>query len=227
MISIFNQTNRKMILFSVSIISLLFISCTTNNDVDEKVDPNYFPMNVGNYWIYNYYEIDSLGNEKQIEGYDSILITKDTLINNRHFWWFRSQQTVRVFGNCLADSAGYLIDQTGNKYFSSTNFTDTLMNYDLWNQVGTGPQLKMSIRIVMQKEAVQKTTPLATFTALVAREYVTFFNTHDKPCRLTCDKYYCKDVGLVVDTYTYNNYEWEKKKYEKRLVRYKLIDKKP
>ena len=109
---------------------ILLYSCSKDKPILEprSVVPDYTPMSVGSYWVYDWYSVDTLGNEWPIGLTDSVYIAGDTIIGNDTFairvgtWYFASQP----FREYWRDSAGYLVNPWGGISFSATNFTDTL-----------------------------------------------------------------------------------------------------
>ncbi|NQZ76448.1 MAG: hypothetical protein HRT61_10110 [Ekhidna sp.] len=64
---------------------LLFASCT-----DEEVAPTqnvieFTDLKIGNYWVYDWFEIDPDGTESSLNKRDSLYIEKDTTILNRTY----------------------------------------------------------------------------------------------------------------------------------------------
>jgi hypothetical protein len=50
---------RKLLALVMAITSLL--SC--NKEDDKEIKTDYLPLRIGNYWIYQEYNIDTMGNE--------------------------------------------------------------------------------------------------------------------------------------------------------------------
>ena len=74
----------------ISCVSLLICSCEKPDDDNDPITPaplvydNYSQLKVGNYWIYQRFEVDSLGIGTPTSVYDSCYVEKDTLINNNN-----------------------------------------------------------------------------------------------------------------------------------------------
>jgi len=65
--------------------STLFIGCFKENQ-ESVVYPDFAMLKVGNYWIYQYFDIDSLGNATATNTYDSCYVEKDTTINGKTYF---------------------------------------------------------------------------------------------------------------------------------------------
>lgn len=65
---------RKLIYLGLLV--ALFTSCDKDNStpiIDSADKANYFPLQIGNYWVYEHYDIDSLGNETIKNRTDSVI----------------------------------------------------------------------------------------------------------------------------------------------------------
>lgn len=120
----------------VALSTFLVIGCakekieTANCEVTELQsgqDIEYiFPKTIGSYWVYNWYQIDSLGVETQMSHIDSTIITGDSIINGHLFTIYEES----FFGNFTTkfkrDSSGYIINQFGEIEYSYLDFDNTL-----------------------------------------------------------------------------------------------------
>ena len=135
----------KHILIICSLI--LFYSC----DRDKKtitpeepepapsVTPSLFPMSVGNYWVYQLSNDDSLGNLNLQNGFDSVYVEADTMIASEHYYKFRHSNTTSYagyysFGNAtsvqyLRDSSGYIVNANHQIVLDKTHINDTINRY--------------------------------------------------------------------------------------------------
>lgn len=124
----------------VALSAFLVIGCakekieTVNCEVTELQsgqDIEYiFPKTIGSYWVYNWYQIDSLGVETQMSHIDSTIITGDSIINGHLFTIYEES----FFGNFTTkfkrDSSGYIINQFGDVEYSYLDFDNPLsINY--------------------------------------------------------------------------------------------------
>ncbi len=209
-------------LFVIGLIVFSLLSCekenpgTTNNEVF-----SYDYLQIGNYWIYEHFEIDTTGNEEKISETDSIVITRDTLINNNTYFIFegtnypynRQWEIVRI----LRDSSGYLINNEGTILLAPNNFTDTLIK-KVYAPVDDVILYTLTTKMEHVEEPV--TVRAGTFKVFNYRSTIC---TPDVipgiPNPRYMDNYYASGVGEILDTYFYLR---GITKFEKRLIRYHI-----
>lgn len=176
---------------------------------------SYFHLNYGSYWVYDWYVIDSLGNETFLNITDSIFISGDTTIGNSTYsisegTWFGGSPFVEY----LRDSSFHLVNEAGRVFCSSTNFTDTLHIWNSMNGDETG-FLKMA------QNTSSVTVPAGTFTSLNA-VYTVVNNVGTWPCIGALDihnNFYSEYVGKVKSTFQITG-DNSCKVYEQRLRDY-------
>jgi hypothetical protein len=111
------------------LLTLITISCKKEKDqiypspIPESTAPNYGMLTVGNYWVYERFEIDYLGVTTPMNVYDSCYISKDTIINGKTYYEMYRPNTYGSFYSYLRDSAGCIFDHYGRQRFSPTDFT--------------------------------------------------------------------------------------------------------
>ncbi len=212
-------------LFYVAMVITLITSCE-NDQTEESITPvetsSYMPLEVGNYWVYTYYKIDTLGNETDQNKTDSVVITKDTLINGNQYYVIEGTDyygSVREWDviDILRDSSGYIVNEEGKIRFSEDNFTDTLYTivkvYD--------NDTIYTITCKMEEYATSVSVPAGEFEVLNYQGTVT---TPEEIPGVAYPRYvnklYSKDVGIVFKNYIliYSN-AWY---IEKRLLRYNI-----
>lgn len=205
-----------------------FNSCKTENKPSNETQLVYLPMSVGNYWIYQHFIVDSLGIEHPLNSFDSLVITKDTLINNKLYYEFGGRQNNAPFHKFLRDSAGYLLNGNGENIFSTHNFKDTLLKQNDSVEFNKIKRLIFTFKIKMESVPVIKTTAAGEFNTLNAQGYLTTYY-YDSSARLidtiitTQNTYYAKNVGIIIQEYQYyTEIKVYKRRFEKRLIRYKL-----
>lgn len=101
--------------------------------------PNYTQLKVGNYWVYERFEVDTIGNETPLGIIDTCRIEKDTIINGKTYYkYVRAPYFSLPTTTFVRDSLHYLVDNTGRIIFSSQVFDeifrvylDTLGGYEL------------------------------------------------------------------------------------------------
>ncbi len=186
-----------MKIFTAFVIIITFASCSKDVAIPENSTsaaiPNYFPMTIGSYWVYDWYIVDSSGNSTFLNITDSISIVGDTLIGTDTFaigvgGWFGGAPT-RGYSR---DSSGYLIDTSGRIYSSANNYIDTL--YTWYPTSGTTMGYCKMIDI-----GEMVTVPAGTFRTINAAYVVVnlvgnwgcigIYDIHDKQ--------YAENIGIV------------------------------
>jgi hypothetical protein len=123
----------------ILIMALFVASCkkdesnpVENNGVQEKVT-DYYPLEVGNYWIYEYYTSDSTLNFINQNIIDSVYIEKDSVCNGNvyavvwsSYWSDPSHLTGQ---DLIRDSSGYIVNQNGSRLFTINQTTSNLIAY--------------------------------------------------------------------------------------------------
>jgi hypothetical protein len=209
---------RRLIIIAF-VLPILFSCNKENNEIEPSEVLTYFPLEIGNYWIYQHYKIDTLGNETILEAIDSITITKDTLIRGDNFFIFEGHSDMGfcdLDGSVLRDSSGYLVDSAGNIFFAESNFTDTLLTYAAFIDGDT----VYTIDYKMEQHDIDVITPAGSFEVLNYRgTLIMHEEVEDLPSTRYMNNFYSKDVGKIVSTYLFMSVPYT---YERRLVRYHI-----
>ena len=206
---------------------LLFglFACEKNGDeVTEPIEktPDYFPKTTGSYWVYNTYEIDSLGNEELINENDTIIVTGDTTINGNSFKVFFGKRLgigYRKVEMFYRDSAEFIVDSEGKKVFSQTNFTDTLYLEALHNAEDTS--IYWFSKMTNLENEVQ--LPANTFDSLLNAQITLVYCNDSIYFSANFHNLYAPNVGKIIKQYAWvGGYERVNIYYEERLVSYSI-----
>jgi|GEM_PF-325311 len=216
--------------------SISFFSCKK----DKKVEPdkestnlpsttysNYSNLKVGNYWIYQRFEIDSSGNATPLAIVDSCYIEKDTLIHGNTYYKYMSPN----FGNSVGpnsvspnvaefyrDSLSYIITNSGRIEFSSQDFTSIFKSgYQLVNPNDTVCRFEFK----MGNQNTLITTPSGTYnTSSFNETYYMYPNYSAGGTIRTRHTRYAENVGKVTQEWYF--FVSLPTKWERRLIRYHL-----
>ena len=211
-------------LFFLGLMIVFFVSCEknnsdSNNNTLEKSD--YFPLKTGNYWIYKHYDIDSTGNETERDRTDSMIISRDTIINNYKYYILEGTNYPFNGGewgiiDILRDSGSYVVNVEGMIKFSSDNFTDTLVSK---SEVFNNDTL-YTLTYKMEKLTNSASVPAGEF------EVLNFKGTVTTPFEISgiknpryLNNLYSNRVGKILETYFYIQSSVIS---EKRLERYNI-----
>jgi hypothetical protein len=102
----------------------IFFSCSKQDNDPPKEEQttvtDYFPLNVGNYWVYQRSVCDSGEVNCEMQAIDSCYIDKDTLINGKTYFKYNSdgpgEQTMY-----MRDSGDYIVELSGEIIFTQTD----------------------------------------------------------------------------------------------------------
>ncbi|OJX88570.1 MAG: hypothetical protein BGP01_09540 [Paludibacter sp. 47-17] len=223
---------KKQFIFCVlATAAVIFLnSCTPEIEPLPETPALYWPMSVGNYWIYQHYKIDSLGNELPFRTYiDSVYIVKDSVIRGKKYYKFENSIGFEKFQGFFRDSCGYLINSTGEIYFSATNFTDTISSDYGYNKPYRPNRLLFyTLKTKMNPAKQVVNTPSNSYNALVADGFITFYYYNEAgdvtdTIATSLNTYFAPNIGMVKDTYRYYlETKHDKVKIERRLLRYNI-----
>ncbi len=162
---------KKQILIQLIIIITLGIySCKKDNDetpapvpVPPVTYPNYGQLKVGNYWIYERFTTDSLGNGTFLNTFDSCYVEKDTVINNKTYFKYVAPDLFHDNKiSFIKDSLSYLVTNTGFIIFSSDDFTTVFHSHYYILQPTTDTLCLITQKMADANLAVNM--PLGTYT---------------------------------------------------------------
>lgn len=210
---------KKTIFAGVSLALFLFACKKDNSNPLQFAD--YANLEVGNYWIYEQFELDTNGIYTPINRVDSNYVEKDTLINGVTYFKYMDAFTTNGPGYVawfLRDSLHYLVDWQGNIHFSSENFTDTLGSQ---HYLAVPGDTLAYVFAQMTDNGLPVTTAAGTFTT---KNYRRTFNLWPKfddngPVR-HLDRRYAEDVGIVEETLYFYVADKSKKYFVRRLKSY-------
>ncbi len=207
--------------FIALIMAVTFMSsCKKEDDIKTKI--GYLPLSIGNYWVYQEFMIDSSGNEIANSKLDSVIIKRDTIINDKTYFVFEGTYypfTARDnwgIVDILRDSSGYIVNQNGKVLFTRDNFTDTIAYHAVTDMENGDTLVLMTYQMDKTNKII--TVPAGSFDVLNYRGTVTTsMNTPGIKYPRYLNIYYADGVGKILYTYFYIQ---SPNIYEKRLVRY-------
>jgi hypothetical protein len=206
----------------LSLLSILFVflwSC--NKDDDPTGSKDYFPLAVGNYWVYDHYSIDEDGVETKFPANDSLSITRDTVIRNQTYFVLEgidfSTNEWKIVE--IRDSSNYLVDSNGKVLFARNDFENILSTSSIENK----GEIICTTTYKMEKVSENISVPAGSFEVLNFKGTVTVTNPSefgvDYPRYL--NNYFAKNVGKILQTYIFISSPGH---MERRLVRFHIED---
>ena len=212
----------KNTLIILTLASLATIGCKDANDeVYPAVYPDFTNLKVGNYWIYERYNLDSNGVYTTLGIFDSTYVEKDTLINGQTYFKYMDDWYGSPAGHdatFLRDSLHYLVNSSGRIQFSSENFTDTLWQDHISFGVGSTDTI-CRIYCKMTDDNLPVNTPAGTFVSKNAQKVFLMYPDFDNggPVRNLQNRY-AENVGLVEETFPFFIADPSKRYTVRRLV---------
>jgi hypothetical protein len=210
---------KKTLFLICASLSILAISCKKNSeDPITTTKADYFQLKVGNYWIYEGFNVDTNGVATSTGKFDSAHIEKDTVIRGFTFvelWEKPYVMGITQFPVYLRDSSGYLVSMDGSVLASDFNFTDTI-EIDNSNPLLYLGYVKMTGKDSIVGESLGK--PIQSITS--RKQIVPMLpNLNNLPIRYTYEVY-GKGIGKI-KTHSFF-FSGGGPKLEARLVRYKV-----
>jgi len=187
-----NNSKFLLVVLMFTAISLNY-ACKKQEDVSiDKINNgeiSYLPMAVGKYWIYQISDIDENGDATS-QGYDSTYISGTKEINGNSYFEFRSTY-IPNYNQYFRDSASYIVNETGERFFCHKNDKDTLLNEKV---VNFGYLIKHTYRVIHMLDK-QVECVAGNFPAIEIRHSILYplFNKND-----ISHFYYSPNIGIVL-----------------------------
>jgi hypothetical protein len=212
--------------FALFVITFFIISCKKDKTEPAPVPveyaspyPNYSQLKVGNYWVYQTYQVDTLGNSTCMFSLDSCYVEKDTLINGHiYFKVYRNYYVPYLINLYIRDSLHYVVDAGGKILFSSQDFATIFDNY--YTGISQGDTVAEVIA-KMEDHNFPVNVDAGTF---ITSDYRLTYNMYPNwslngSTRIRHTRY-AKDIGIVMETMPI--YVGNPNYIERRLLRYHL-----
>ena len=209
----------------VLLISLVIFSCKKDKEIEPQLEPpvvydNYSQLKTGNYWIYEIFWKDTLGNLTSMGQFDSCYVEKDTVINDKLFF-----KMIRPEANSAPlstffwrDSLSYIVDSAGAIIFSSKDFSNVL--YSRYIQASPGDTVCYYERVMTDNNSII-TTPAGTFPTINSQEiYYMYPNWSFAGNPRYRNKRFAKDIGIIEETLHF--FVSTPQYQERRLIRYNV-----
>jgi len=183
--------------------------------------PNYSQLKVGNYWVYQQYDIDENGASTPKDIFDSCYVEKDTTINGKTYFKIvkpKSNSTGELDISFQRDSLHYIVNSNGKILFSSQDFTSI---FDLYYIIASQTDTICKTTRQMADKNITVTTTAGTFSTSNSKE--TFF-MYPNWASLGNQKYrhtkYAENIGIIIETLPI--FALDPRSVERRLVRYHI-----
>ena len=185
----------------LSICTLLLLFSCSKNDDDQTILPpeDYYQLNVGNYWVYDRYNVYPDGTEELLDRKDTVSVVGTTTLNNQVYFEFSGTQFGGDYQKLVRDSSGFLVEDNGKILFSTQIFNTVLRQDTIWT---SDSPLVQSV-YEMKPDEVLIDVPAGVFPCYEYEATVTSFET-DPPFDVKYHStFYSDDIGLVKQTGSY------------------------
>ncbi len=182
--------------------------------------PNYTAMAPGNYWIYEFYLLDSVNGEAHPTGrFDSAYVAGDTIINFKRYYVYQYHEySSSYLTRYQRDSLQYTVDHKGRIIFATNDFVNIFRTYQF------GPNTAVGDTIIVTEQMGGKnditTVPAGSFKTYSFQEIFHQPPGYPSGTRRIKEHRYARNIGLVTESSQF--YFSLPQMYEKRLVRYHL-----
>jgi hypothetical protein len=195
---------KNLFLFGMLSFASLFITCKKDSQDETQADPvltDYYPLKVGDYWIYKQTLYDSSGtviNSTMTD--DTIMVTKDTSINSKAYYKIEEHNFLGNFPiqySYVRDSADCIVKDDGKILFSIKS------PGMICSQIST-PDTLTYTNYYYNSAAVSITVPGGTYDCV---EYYgeVYRKTENYSNKYIVSKYCSKNTGLVKRTSIFAN----------------------
>jgi len=210
-----------MLIAAISTVTIL--GCSKEEIIEVENTPSssnqstaHMPLAIGNYWIYDTYSIDTLGNETLSNTSDSAFIARDTIINGATYYLVEGDFNARIaVGSYLRNEENSLVNFYGSILFTTNNIGSIFSRDTI--SIGGGEYIYLSTWVNTQSASI--TVPAGTFNAYDKETEVVATQTEYPWGTRSFHTYYNKNVGAILNQYYYYS---SPNVNESRLVRYHL-----
>jgi len=210
--------NMKSLL-TLSLFCILISACTHDTvsptlEVDQELASNYTHMEVGNFWVYDWYEIDPEGNSA-FYSRDTLLVTGSVKVDGHTAMELTGQRLGLDFDVILFDSAQSVYTYPDRfLYFT----LDSTTHHGV---IGPSDSPLFTTFYYLEKEPMEVTVPAGTFECLNFQgKYVPQNKNYPYSTRYN-DNLFAYKIGMVKMTTSYAN---SPNTLEGRLIAYGMIN---
>lgn len=192
-------------------LTIFLLACNDADEPQPKETQAVFPLQVGNYWIYEFYRTSETGETLPTQNYDSVYISEKVNIGGTEYyslegWYGGSTDLIR-------DSMGYLVGSDGKIYYAPEE--DRVFYTE---RIGLGSDDRyISVDYTMSSEQ-SVSVPAGEFTAR-ATEGEYDYTESPNGCDKTSRTYYTPGIGRIKEEVFYLISCDE---FNRHLVRYHL-----
>jgi hypothetical protein len=200
------------------------------NPTGTTMASNYSALKVGNYWIYERFEVDQSGNSTSLNIIDSCYIEKDTTVNGQRYFKYVQPQivsnnptipSVSNISGYVADSLTYIVSYPGS-ILTPYSYLDTNFIISSFVQL-SGADTLYTTFTKMTDKGTMFTTPAGTFKIVNEKTTYTFANNF-----LSCNqknrfmnRRRGENIGIVFQDFPFFSALCQH--WDRRLIRYHVV----
>ena len=206
----------KRVMIMLTLLTILFTACKKENSETELKpipETDYMQLKIGNYWVYEWYHLDSSGNETINGTIDSCIIIGDT--NIRDHQYFKQTFTYQAHTVYLRDSSGYLINHSGKVIFSNHDFSNIIREDTI------GPGLAIATYRMTDNDTTI-TVPIGTYPVIDFKGKVTALDPQSPHGTHYVHYFYADGLGMIKSSVYY--YSAPSLRTGKRLTKFGNIE---
>ena len=217
--------NQKTVLLSLLLMTAIIYSCSKDNTSVPAPTPsinypNYSHLKTGNYWVYEQFKVDSLGNATAQNIFDSCYIAGDTVVKGKKYAIFVKPYFESPFLPTITlerDSLHYIVNENGERLFSSQDYSNNLMTGFYTTIFDTVYKI---VRKMTDKNTIFS-TQAGSFSTSDAQDILYMYPSYSYAGNIRyMHTRYSENVGIVTETLPF--YISLPYYYERRLVRYHI-----
>jgi len=180
-------------LFTIaSIILLVDSSCEKNGLLESNNPEKYYPLSVGNFWVYESSYTTNGGNKASI-GTDSIVVKKDTIMRGQTYYLVEGTFLGnRPYKEYLTYVKQRVISINGKVWFEGTDFGSIVNSY----ASVIGQDTSYSEKFYMERPGLGVSVPAGKFETLALVGIYKNPTVSDQ-VNIHAEWHYAKDIGLI------------------------------
>lgn len=190
-------TVKSTFIYACLLLTLFSCKKKTNDDLHpgNETYPDYSALSIGNYWIYNIYDIDESGKETLQNGItDSVVIAGDTIIRGHRYFIKKTFENHQLsFTEILRDSLQYTVNPIGEILFSSKAEHSIFRTY--YQVYGGDTACRVDFRMDDNDTAI--TVPAGTFMTKTLKTFVYIYPLNDPQYNRVGYYRYSMGIGLI------------------------------
>jgi hypothetical protein len=212
------------------LVALVWVACRKEQPEDNTLKT--YPLNVGDYWVYQKFSIQPDGRVTLLPEFDSTFILKDTILHGetyrvlQQYNFDASRRLLSSYRALLRDSAGYVVDERGSLFYFPESRTD-ILRYDTIRVWQNGMKELAYLYYSFENRDTTISTPSGLFKCVNLRTKFQFLSPFSFDCRGCTPQgihyshsFYSRGVGKVREV-GFADYR-DPNLYGKNLIRYRV-----